>query len=230
MNEFYLSDDEIAVLAALMGGDIVYGIESDLFNHWKGLHKDKVQRIMEELMNRQYISISFDQHIYMNPELYEMMDTIVNVRSMLIVDGVYYFKKNKDIYSMSRGEHLYCIKKNNHFFSLQGDSLDINEILNIKDLDVIDCALSSFDEDNAYEYLSKRVNNLEIMIDIIDGNYEGREMEYYEWKEHSILVNEKIEIGIYNQKYFEIYKEFDLIHYNGGLNRSNMYLEKMFGR
>ena len=230
MNKFYLSQDEIAVLAGLMGGDIVYGVKSDLFTHYKEHHKQRVKSIMEKMMSRQLFSIDFDNHVSMNSDLYDAMKTIVNASSILSVNEIYYFKKDHDIYMMSLGKHLYCIQKCCEKLHLSGDALDIDEFLSDEDYDVIEDALSSFDEDYAYNYLNRKGKNASLIMNIINDNYKKTVVEYYEWKDNMICIQDKIAVGNYEDKYFEIYKDNQLTYYKGGLDYTYKYINKMFGR
>ena len=230
MNKFYLSQDEIAVLAGLMGGDIVYGIKSELFTHFKESHKQKVKSIMENMMERQLFSIDFDSHVSMNKDLYDAMKVIVNASSILVVDETYYYKKDHDIYMMRLGKHLYCIEKYDDKLTLSGEALDIDEELTEKDYNVIEEALSSFDEDDAYHYLNKKGKNATLIMNIINGKYKKTVVEYFEWKDHEVLIQDKITVGNYENQYFEIYKDNQCTHYKGGLDYTYKYINKMFGR
>ncbi len=230
MNKFYLSCDEIAVLAGLMGGDIVYGIKSELFTHFKESHKQKVRSIMEKMMERQLFSIDFDNHVSMDKDLYDAMDVIVNASSILSIDETYYYRKDHDVYKMSLGKHLYCIEKYDDKLTLSYEVLDIDEYLSDKDYNVIEEALSSFDEDYAYNYLNKQGKNASLMMNIINENYKKTVIEYYEWKDNDIFFQEKITVGNYENQYFEIYKDNQFTYYKGGLDYTYKYINKMFGR
>ena len=230
MNEFYLSNDEIAVLAGVMGSDVVYGIKSEIYTSFRESHKDKIKLIMDHLIDRQLFYIDFDQQVHMQPELYDAMDTIIHASSILFYNDTYYYKKADDIYCLSVGRHLYKIKKCTERVILANETLEISETLTDKELSNIEEKLELFDEDSAYEYLQHKVKNASMMIELMKDNFEKSILEYYEWKDHHINIQEQIIIGQYHQKYFEIYQMNQSTYYQGGLNYANLMIDKMFRR
>ena len=212
MNSYYLSDDQLAVLASLFGANVVYGVESKLFSDWKNSSEPFLIDATKRLEEKNLISIQYDGNVRVKSDLYDMISIVVLPSEILITskttfDGLkevnYYYKKNNQIVQMKKGKKLHQLTFVSEVPFEPKEALEIEETLTSKDIETIDGYLDWFDEDGAKEYLKEHTKQPDLVYQIIDRQFDQLVVQYYRWDNNKIIQKEKIMVGELNQKTFE---------------------------
>lgn len=225
MNNYLFSDDQLAMLSSLMNGNIIYGIESKLFNHWQYINKQKIQDIYNSLQNSNWISIDYEGKIRIEKQLYEMLNVLIAPNELLCLTKSYFNGKKEIYYYYKKDHYLLELKRQNQFHLLsfvseipieKAESIDIDETFTNTDLESVNGYLEWFDEDGAMNYLRNISNKPKYILDILNKNYDEFKVDYYVWNQQKIVRNTNLIVGLMNNLMFEWIEDNATVHIQGG--------------
>lgn len=223
-NLYYLSDDEIAVLSSLMDGNIIYGIESKLFQSYQQSYHDTVKKTLDRLREKQIIRLDYDGKMHIQKDIYQMITILTQPEHLLRMQTTLfsgekelnYYYKQQDILHIKKGQQFHQLEIIEDMPEIIEEALDIDEHLTKNDLENINGFLDWFDEDGAMDYLKDHTSKSKEVMTILDQRFDEIKVEYYVWENQKLIKEEKVMVGIMNQKAFEWIEEGDDIFIRGG--------------
>ena len=236
-NLYYFSDDELALLASLLNGSVVYGVESKLFSTFKESYHQRVFELFEQLEEKKIIRMDYEGNIRIQPDVYDLITVLIQPTQLLSLQTNYfngqkerhlYYKKDGKILHLKKGKVYHQVSFENNPPKLNNLPLEINETITQWDLDKVDDYFDWFDEDGAFQYLSQKVKEPQLLMNMIQKKQDELIVEYYRWLTPLRVDSQNLTVGFMNQEAYEWYQEDDLIYIQGGFKRYDSILEAMF--